>query len=86
MLRVDFTAEATGVAKQVCTDCPESASNLEVRSSRMKKIPLLGVLLTMPLAVMPLPAQQPKFELADVHLSTTPRWFAGNLANPHWLK
>lgn len=30
------------------------------------------------LATMHASAQQPKFELADVHVSTTPRWFAQN--------
>jgi uncharacterized protein (TIGR03435 family) len=30
------------------------------------------------LAVTPVFAQQPKFELADVHISPTPRWFIGN--------
>jgi uncharacterized protein (TIGR03435 family) len=44
----------------------------------MKKIPALGVLTIMPLVVMPLLAQQPKFELADVHISPTARWFVGN--------
>lgn len=44
----------------------------------MKKIPSLSALMAMPLAVMPLIAQQPKFELADVHVSPTPRWFVGN--------
>jgi uncharacterized protein (TIGR03435 family) len=30
------------------------------------------------LALMPIFAQQPKFEIADVHVSATPRWFAQN--------
>jgi uncharacterized protein (TIGR03435 family) len=42
------------------------------------KVPSLSVLIIVPLAVMPLLAQQPKFELADVHVSATPRWFVGN--------
>lgn len=44
----------------------------------MKRIPSLGVLTIMLLAVMPLLAQRPKFELADVHISPTQRWFVGN--------
>jgi uncharacterized protein (TIGR03435 family) len=44
----------------------------------MKKIPSLSVVTIALLAVVPLLAQQPKFELADVHISTTPRWFVGN--------
>ena len=39
----------------------------------MKKIALLSFL-----AILPAFAQQAKFELADVHVSTTPRWFAAN--------
>ncbi len=39
----------------------------------MKKIASLGVLI-----IVPLLAQQPKFELADVHISPTQRWFVGN--------
>ncbi len=39
----------------------------------MKKIALLGLL-----AVMPSLAQQPKFDLADVHVSPTAYWFAQN--------
>ena len=31
-----------------------------------------------PLAMMHAFAQQPKFDLADVHISKTPRWFAQN--------
>ena len=42
------------------------------------KIRSLSILITMPLAFIPLLAQQPKFELADVHISPTPRWFVGN--------
>ena len=41
----------------------------------MKKIALLSFL-----AIIPAFAQQPKFDLADVHVSTTPRWFAVNYA------
>jgi uncharacterized protein (TIGR03435 family) len=39
----------------------------------MNKIASLGIFI-----VMPLFGQQPKFELADVHISPTPRWFVGN--------
>ena len=39
----------------------------------MKKIAALGML-----AIVPALAQQPKFELADVHASTTARGFAQN--------
>jgi len=39
----------------------------------MKPIVLLGLL-----AIMPAFPQQPKFELADIHVSRTPRWFAEN--------
>ena len=42
----------------------------------MTKIAALSLLA--PLAMMPALAQQPKFELADVHVSATPRWFAQN--------
>ena len=42
----------------------------------MKQIASLGLLL--PLGMMHAFAQQPKFDLADVHGSTTPRWFAQN--------
>jgi uncharacterized protein (TIGR03435 family) len=45
-------------------------------TSRMKKIASLSLLAT--LATMHAFAQQPKFDLADVHVSTTPRWFAQN--------
>ena len=41
----------------------------------MNKITLLSLLVIVPVA-----AQQPKFELADVHLSKTPRWFVLNYA------
>ncbi len=44
----------------------------------MKEIRLLGVLIMVALAMAQLLAQQPKFELADLHVSTTPRWFAEN--------
>lgn len=37
-----------------------------------------SVLIIISLATMPLLAQQPKFGLADVHVSTTPRWFVVN--------
>src|SRR5580765_2754122 len=39
----------------------------------MKSIVGLGLL-----AIMPAFPQQPKFELADIHVSRTPRWFAEN--------
>jgi hypothetical protein len=39
----------------------------------MKKIAMLGLLV-----VLLAPAQQPKFDIADVHASTTPRWFGQN--------
>jgi uncharacterized protein (TIGR03435 family) len=39
----------------------------------MKRMLSLGVF-----AILPLLAQQPKFELADVHISSTQRWFVGN--------
>lgn len=39
----------------------------------MKKVALLSLL-----ALVPAFSQQPKFELADVHPSKTPRWFVGN--------
>jgi uncharacterized protein (TIGR03435 family) len=42
----------------------------------MKKIASLSLLLS--LATLHASAQQPRFELADVHVSTTPRWFAQN--------
>jgi uncharacterized protein (TIGR03435 family) len=42
----------------------------------MKKIASLSLLIV--LATMHASAQQPKFELADVHVSATPRWFAQN--------
>lgn len=42
----------------------------------MKKIAWLGLLAS--LAGLSAQAQQPKFVLADVHVSTTPRWFAQN--------
>jgi uncharacterized protein (TIGR03435 family) len=44
----------------------------------MKRIPSLSVLIVMPLALTPALSQQPKFDLADVHASTTQRWFVGN--------
>jgi uncharacterized protein (TIGR03435 family) len=43
----------------------------------MKKTSLLG-LPALLLVTSAAPAQQPKFDLADVHASTTPRWFVGN--------
>lgn len=42
----------------------------------MRRIASLSLLA--PLAIMQAFAQQPKFVLADVHVSTTPRWFAQN--------
>jgi uncharacterized protein (TIGR03435 family) len=46
----------------------------------MKKIASLSLLapLAASLAMMQAFAQQPKFDLADVHVSKTPRWFAQN--------
>lgn len=41
----------------------------------MKKVALLSLL-----ALVPALSQQPKFDLADVHLSKTPRWFVLNYA------
>src|SRR5579871_6722479 len=45
------------------------------RISRMKTIVSLSVPVIFALTAM---AQQPRFEAADVHISTTPRWFAQN--------
>lgn len=42
----------------------------------MKKIGTLTLLISLPMALAL--AQQPKFDIADVHVSTTPRWFAQN--------
>jgi len=44
----------------------------------MKKIALPGAMRLLPFAIIPALAQQPKFDLADVHVSNTPRWFVGN--------
>ena len=44
----------------------------------MNKIASLGVIGMLPLAIIPALAQEPKFDLADVHVSKTPRWFVGN--------
>src|SRR3954467_11166502 len=41
----------------------------------MKKIAWFSLL-----AIVPVLAQQPKFDLADVHVSKTPRWFVENYA------
>jgi uncharacterized protein (TIGR03435 family) len=39
----------------------------------MNKVALVSLLMALPAL-----AQQPKFDIADVHLSTTPRWFGQN--------
>jgi uncharacterized protein (TIGR03435 family) len=50
----------------------------EIRSARMKKILSICALGIMALATISALAQQPKFDIADVHVSRTPRWFAQN--------
>src|SRR4051812_21430781 len=49
----------------------------EFRSSTMKRIASLSSLAIL-LSNLPAVAQQPKFELADVHVSKTAFWFAQN--------
>src|SRR5579863_10532701 len=44
-----------------------------MQTAPMKQLAALGLL-----AMMPVLAQQPKFDIADVHVSATPRWFAQN--------